>query len=627
MTGVSSEDDPSGGTNTRLNYTFTLRGADFPSTANPDDYRLLKSSQSSHLYQYVSSSLVPIGQNTIDLESITRQIVVGDPVLVKDPRPIAPNPPQLLSITSYSEVIYYANNPSNPSFPPPQLGGSFSGAPLQAAIPIPHSQLSFTPVLDSPWDATVAQILYGWNEVGQLIDTPAATVSGTGTGSGMVPRPQTSPLTLQPPGDAPLHPPGGTPVLVQDANGKGATGEMDTTTSSAHGQPRSAAGAAAPIQALFNLLTVSRGKTVANEILGSGNSLVAGQDFVLQNAPVTYLQDPRSVSGENYSSTVRVWVNQLEWVEVQSFYGQPPDAQVFITREDEQGQTHVVFGDGQNGARLPTGVNNVVASYRYGSGAAAPAAGSLTVVLQPQPGLRSILNPVAMSRGADPDPPSTIRQLAPQSVTTFGRAISLEDFQTIAALTPGVTRARAAVAFDPMSQRPRVTVWVGDDGGAVTAAQQAFAASADPNRQPRVVLAQAVEMTLSLTVVYNSRYDGPTVMAAVYTALLDPDVGLLGVNVIGIGEVFYDSQVYASCLAVPGVVAVHSLNFVITTTHIAPPYRRLLGSELRRFFPINSSPAQPVRAVPSTCCGQRHDPGVDSYLFLPDVTIGLEASS
>jgi len=193
---------------------------------------------------------------------------------------------------------------------------------------------------------------------------------------------------------------------------------------------------------------------------------------------------------------------------------------------------------GRNGALLPTGVNNVVASYRYGSGAAVPAAGSLTVVLQPQPGLRSILNPVAVSGGGDPDPPANVRQLAPQSVLTFGRAISVDDFQTIAALAPGVTRAKAAVAFDPIAQRPRVTVWVGDDAGAVTAAQQAFAASADPNRQPLVVLAQAVEMTLSLTIVYNSRYNGPTVQSAVHTALVDPDAGLLGLNVVGIGQVF-----------------------------------------------------------------------------------------
>src|SRR5262249_25011677 len=159
----------------------------------------------------------------------------------------------------------------------------------------------------------------------------------------------------------------------------------------------------------------------------------------------------------NYSSTVRVWVNQLEWSEVRSFYGQPPGAQAFLTREDDQGKTHVVFG-----TRLPTGVNNVVASYRYGSGAEVPAAGSLTVVLQPQPGLRAVRNPVPVAGGSDPDPARKVRQLAPRSVLTFNRAVSVDDFEVIAAQAPGVARAKAGVAFDPLAQRPRVTVWVGD---------------------------------------------------------------------------------------------------------------------------------------------------------------------
>jgi hypothetical protein len=116
-----------------------------------------------------------------------------------------------------------------------------------------------------------------------------------------------------------------------------------------------------------------------------------------------------------------VWVNGLEWKEVRSFYGLAADAQVFVTEEDEQGKTHVLFGDGENGARLPTGLNNVTANYRYGSGAQAPDAGSLTVVLQPQPGLKAIRNPVQAGGGSDADAPAKVRRLAPRSVLTFRR--------------------------------------------------------------------------------------------------------------------------------------------------------------------------------------------------------------
>ena len=95
------------------------------------------------------------------------------------------------------------------------------------------------------------------------------------------------------------------------------------------------------------------------------------------------------------------------------------------------------FGDGVNGARLPTGVNNVVATYRIGAGAASPPAGKLTVIAQSYPGLRSVLNPVAVGGGADPDPPDQIRRYAPRSVLTFGRAVSVFDYEALAAQAPG----------------------------------------------------------------------------------------------------------------------------------------------------------------------------------------------
>jgi hypothetical protein len=153
---------------------------------------------------------------------------------------------------------------------------------------------------------------------------------------------------------------------------------------------------------------------------------VAGQDFMLTQSPVTYFFDSASVSGNNFSSTVQVSVNGVQWREVQSFYNQTPNAQVFVLREDDQGHTHVTFGDGVNGALLPTGTNNVVATYRYGAGAAAPGAEALTVVLTPSSGLKGVRNPLAPTGGSDPDQPAQLRSLAPRSVLhSIGRFHSM----------------------------------------------------------------------------------------------------------------------------------------------------------------------------------------------------------
>ncbi len=609
-------------------------------------FHLLRSSSSVQVWQYPAdpSFVITSGQPVltsgqpsptlqIDLLTIVRGLTPGDPIVFEFLD--GSNPPQFGRLVSSTEAIWYANplgyDPAqpgnltgiNPAIPPSPLGSPVS-APPSLVIPLPHTRITIE-WSNGPSPTTLKNppnylIRYGWKDVGNLTVPPSQQVGptdgGTGAGNGTTAAPS-SPLTLQPSGGGAFPVSAGTSVLVQDVHGNGAPGIVDSATSMHLVDPVPAL--VQPLQALFNLLTVTRGKTVANEVLGNGNALVASQDFVLQKSPVTYLQDPKSLSGDDYSSTVQVWVNQLKWSEVRSFYDQPPNAKIFVTYEDEQGNTHVVFGDGQNGSRLPTGVNNVVASYRNGSGAGVPAPGSLTVVLQPQPGLRSILNPVPVGGGADPDPPAKVRLLAPRSVLTLGRAISIDDFEAVALDAPGVTRAMAALQFNPQVQRPTVTVWVGDDAAAVTSARAAFAATADPNRQPQVVLAQPVPITLSLTIVYDRSHVMQTVHDAVRAALVDPDNGLFGRNVVIIGQVFYDSQIYAACLKVPGVQAVHSLQFSGSAPQTPIPVN-----------PGNGSPSGTGSGSPQNPAinNQRHDPGPGAYFRVSDTggqpDIGME---
>jgi len=228
----------------------------------------------------------------------------------------------------------------------------------------------------------------------------------------------------------------------------------------------------------------------------------------------------------------------------------------------------VMFGDGVNGARLPTGTNNVVATYRIGAGAAAPAAGKLTVLAQSYPGLRAILNPVAVGGGADADPPDKVRRYAPRSVLAFGRAVSVFDFEAIAALTPGVTRARAVWAWSDTRQRALVTVYVGDDAAAVAAAKTALAAAGDPNlpvalaaagdpnRPVVVVQATPVALALWLTLRITAGRDPDAISADIAAALTDAESGLFGTVRSAIGRPVFDSEIEAAVLSVPGAVAI-----------------------------------------------------------------------
>jgi len=642
VTNVTPVNDPTLGAITNIDVNWETDPSKTQNDSN--QLQLFRGGASTQVWQYpandnlVIRSIASASDTTIDLQSIVRGIKPNDPVLFQS----ASTTFQSFAVQNTTEVVWYAN----PS------AGDPSAAPnptTTIAIPIPHTRMTLTTALtmsDTQSDRPNYFVWHSWTEVGVLISTPAPSV-GT---ANLATDSSTATVTLTLPGSGIKFPPptgpNGTPVLVEDSVGNGATGVANSPTSVTLNDPVPLL--IPPLQTYFNLLSVSRGKTVSNEVLGNGNATLAGQDFTLQNSPVTYLQDPASVSGDNYSSTVQVWVNGVKWTEVQSFYGQGYDSQIFVTREDDSGATHIVFGDGVYGSRLPTGANNVVASYRYGSGAAAPAAGALTVVLKPQPGLRSIVNPVPVGGGSDPDPPAKIRQLAPRSVLTFGRAVSADDFQVIAAQAPGVTRAAAAFGFDPIEQRPRVIVWVGDDDNAVKTATAAIAAAADPNRLPSVSLAGQIKITLSLTIVVGPRYQPATVQAAVYSALLDPDTGLFGLNVVGIGQVFYDSQIYSAVLAVPGVSAVH--NLALSQIGRVIIYNRLFRASLQTLSPASLqtlSPAGPQTLSPASLqtlssailqtlsplnqCGQnRYDPGAGSYFLLADdgasLTINVVAS-
>ena len=558
--------DPRGKPQTLIVFADSLPGLNNPQVA---DYRLLANPATAHIWPYPADVVFQTTQ--VELDSIVRGIAVGDPVLFE--RADGALAPALEKVTVTSEPIWYANgSTSNPAQPPSPVP---KDVPL---IPIPHTRVEFEPALVLQWltygykgkygskgkyavygttgrwdnadERKFAQVRYGWQELGPMLARPWTQVSG-----------QTE-LTLSPAAGEAL-PTGvdGRPVLLEDGTGMGAAGQAEqggTATQLAvdgladgNGLPPTLD---APLRALFDAVPVSRGQTVSGELLGTGDARLPGQEFVLKNSPVTYLQ-----SGSSYRSTVRVWVDGVEWAEVPTLYAQPPDAPVFATREDEKGMTHVKFGDGEEGARLPSGAQ-VVANYRYGSGKDAPTAGSLTVIVKPVPGLKSFRNPVPVGGGADPDPPGQIRQYAPRSVLTFGRAISADDYETIAAQAPGVDRARAYWSWDPKEQRSLVTVYVGDTGAAVTAARTALAGADDPNRPLVVLPAVAVPLSVWMQVEVDPRYVQETVAAAVKAALADPATGLFGMARVRIGARLYRSQIYEACLAVPGVVAIHALH-------------------------------------------------------------------
>jgi hypothetical protein len=70
---------------------------------------------------------------------------------------------------------------------------------------------------------------------------------------------------------------------------------------------------------------------------------------------------------DNVKGTIRVVVNDREWTQVSSFRNAGPSDAVFVA-VTENDITFLTFGDGVQGAALPTGTNNITATYHYGDG-------------------------------------------------------------------------------------------------------------------------------------------------------------------------------------------------------------------------------------------------------------------
>lgn len=176
------------------------------------------------------------------------------------------------------------------------------------------------------------------------------------------------------------------------------------------------------------------------------------------------------------------------------------------------------------------------------------------------PNLAGVRNPVRAYGGADPEAPEHLRELAPRSVLTFGRAVSADDYAAVAAQAPGVTRAAAEWGWDPVEQRCAVRVFVGDDAGAVTAARSALREQSDPNRPVVVLPAVSCPTILVMTLLVDPAYVAADVVAAARAALFD---GPFAPGVLGLGRPLYRSRI-EQAVDLDGVEGVHGLRMLWT---------------------------------------------------------------
>jgi hypothetical protein len=313
-----------------------------------------------------------------------------------------------------------------------------------------------------------------------------------------------------------------------------------------------------------NVARATHGQTLRSHPIGSGDASRPFHEIPLAvgtagPGPLTYTSAD-TPTGRRSSLELRV--DGVLWSEVDSLYGQPPDAQVYVVRHGEASSAVVEFGDGLTGARPGSGRDNITASFRVGIGAAGAARpGQISLPLGLPLGLRDLVNPLSAIGGEDPESLDQARVNAPTTVRTLDRVVSLADHEDLARAFGGIGWASASAVDDGERAIVHVTATLVDGTplpagsdletkltSALTAARHGDRPMVVAGHVPRAVVVRA-------RIRIDARYVREDVLAwshAAVMALFDrtPSLGVGG----GFGKLITPTRVMAALQRTPGVL-------------------------------------------------------------------------
>jgi hypothetical protein len=212
-----------------------------------------------------------------------------------------------------------------------------------------------------------------------------------------------------------------------------------------------------------NVAFSTHGETV-KEVLGHGDAAKVFQKFELKNPPLTFIS---AATPSGTQTTLEIRVNDILWKEVPSLYGRGPTEKIYITRQDDNAKTRVIFGDGKTGLRLPTGQENIKAVYRKGIGAEGLLRADQLSQLASRPlGVKAVTNPMATTGAEDREHLTDARRNATLTIFTLGRIVSLQDYEDFARAFAGISKSLATMTWSGKQQRIYITI-AGENGAPV----------------------------------------------------------------------------------------------------------------------------------------------------------------
>lgn len=326
-----------------------------------------------------------------------------------------------------------------------------------------------------------------------------------------------------------------------------------------------------------NVVSSTDGETV-QEVLGSGESTHANQQFSLKKMPLTFVPD----SSHGISSTLEVKVNDVVWMEAESLHNLDEKSESYIVQIGDDEKTTIVFGDGKNGARLPTGIENVAAKYRYGAGPEGLVPADRLTLLQMRPrGIRSVTNPLPASCAASPESISDARRNVPRTILTLDRIISLKDYEDFVSGFLGISKAQVK-AFQTKKGR-LIHITIASSDGLVIDPQSEFiksllgAIDKASNSLNKVEISSFHLKTFSIKagVLVDERYTIQKVLDHVKMILKDE----FSFESCDLGQSVSSSEVISCMHRVEGVIAVNLDKLELDPEGITVDIQRAISAE------------------------------------------------
>lgn len=212
-----------------------------------------------------------------------------------------------------------------------------------------------------------------------------------------------------------------------------------------------------------NVVRATHGQTIENEVLGGVDANRDQRRFMLRQNPLTYTS---AIDAEQHApDTLQVLVNGVPWDRVPSLYGERSNRRAYVVQRDAQDITWLSFGDGEQGAHLPSGREHITATYRIGGGKIGNVpAQSLTTLRKRPPGVQKVTNPISASGGADGEALAMARINAPlHAQQIMPRIISFNDFTYFARNYAGIGKVQ--VQSFSTGQQSQVLLTIASEDG------------------------------------------------------------------------------------------------------------------------------------------------------------------